>query len=71
MDDDDDEDDISALREALSKCGMPPDAKKVALRELKRLQGIQPQHPEFTVCRTYLETLSTCHGMRPQRMIWI
>jgi ATP-dependent Lon protease len=58
MDDDDDEDDISALREALSKCGMPPDAKKVALRELKRLQGIQPQHPEFTVCRTYLETLS-------------
>jgi len=52
------EDDISSIREALKKAQLSPDAKKIAVRELKRLQNIQPQHPEYTVCRTYLETLS-------------
>lgn len=54
----DEEDDVSALKESLMKCGLSPAAKKIAVRELKRLQNIQPHHPEYTVCRTYLETLS-------------
>nr|ADV91219.1 mitochondrial lon protease-like protein 2 [Karlodinium veneficum] len=56
--DDEEEDDILALKEALKKCNLSADAKKIAAREMKRLQNIQPQHPEHTVCRTYLETLS-------------
>jgi ATP-dependent Lon protease len=58
QEEDDEEDDILALREALKKCKLSADAKKIATRELKRLQNIQPQHPEHTVSRTYLETLS-------------
>jgi ATP-dependent Lon protease len=57
-DEDEEEDDISSIREALKKAALSEDAKKIAARELKRLQNIQPQHPEYTVCRTYLETLS-------------
>eukprot|EP00928_Gymnodinium_smaydae_P005209 TRINITY_DN11789_c0_g1_i1.p1 TRINITY_DN11789_c0_g1~~TRINITY_DN11789_c0_g1_i1.p1 ORF type:complete len:1036 (-),score=279.04 TRINITY_DN11789_c0_g1_i1:100-3132(-) len=53
-----DEDDITALREALKQAKMPPAAMKIAQRELRRLQNIQPHHPEYTVCRTYLETMS-------------
>jgi ATP-dependent Lon protease len=56
-DEDEDEDEVAALREALVKAGLPPAAKKVAARELKRIQSIQPHHPEYTVCRSYLETL--------------
>jgi ATP-dependent Lon protease len=58
QEEEDDEDDILSLREALKKCNLSEDAKKIAARELKRLQNIQPQHPEYTVSRTYLETLS-------------
>mmetsp|Transcript_92935 Transcript_92935/g.258842 ORF Transcript_92935/g.258842 Transcript_92935/m.258842 type:complete len:968 (+) Transcript_92935:63-2966(+) len=54
-----DEDDISALRESLKKAQLSPDAQKIAQRELRRLQNIQPHHPEYTVCRTYLETLAS------------
>lgn len=57
--DEEEEDDIQALRESLKTAGLSADAKKIAARELKRLQNIQPQHPEYTVCRTYLETLSS------------
>jgi len=52
------EDDIASLRDALKKAKMSADAQKIAQRELRRLQNIQPHHPEYTVCRTYLETLS-------------
>lgn len=58
-DDEEDEDDIQALRETLKAAGLSADAKKIAARELKRLQNIQPHHPEYTVSRTYLETLSS------------
>lgn len=57
--DEDEEDDIQALRESLKTAGLSADAKKIAARELKRLQNIQPQHPEYTVSRTYLETLAS------------
>mmetsp|Transcript_81112 Transcript_81112/g.173488 ORF Transcript_81112/g.173488 Transcript_81112/m.173488 type:complete len:979 (+) Transcript_81112:66-3002(+) len=55
----DEEDDIAALRESLKKAQLSAEAQKIAQRELKRLQNIQPQHPEYTVCRTYLETLAS------------
>mmetsp|Transcript_68222 Transcript_68222/g.120414 ORF Transcript_68222/g.120414 Transcript_68222/m.120414 type:complete len:943 (-) Transcript_68222:137-2965(-) len=53
------EDDISALRETLKKAQLSAEAQKIAQRELRRLQNIQPHHPEYSVCRTYLETLAS------------
>lgn len=53
------DDDMSALRESLKKAQLSAEAQKIAQRELKRLQNIQPFHPEYTVSRTYLETLAS------------
>lgn len=55
----DEEDDVSALREQLRNADLSPEARKASQRELRRLQNIQPNHPEYTVCRTYLETLAS------------
>ncbi|WP_394822008.1 endopeptidase La [Pendulispora albinea] len=55
---DDKEDDLSRLREKLDKAGLPDEARSVADRELKRLEGMSPQSPESNVARTYLETLA-------------
>jgi ATP-dependent Lon protease len=55
---DDDEDEISVIRASLKAAELSPEAQRIAQRELRRLQNIQPQHPEYTVCRTYLETLA-------------
>lgn len=55
----DEEDDVATVKEMLKKANLPEDAKKIALRELKRLQNIQPHHPEYMVCRTYLDLLAS------------
>eukprot|EP00931_Biecheleriopsis_adriatica_P009411 TRINITY_DN11048_c0_g2_i2.p1 TRINITY_DN11048_c0_g2~~TRINITY_DN11048_c0_g2_i2.p1 ORF type:complete len:1005 (+),score=235.78 TRINITY_DN11048_c0_g2_i2:322-3015(+) len=52
------EDEVSLLREALKRAQLSAEAEKIAQRELRRLQNIQPHHPEYSVCRTYLETLA-------------
>jgi len=57
-DDEGEEDQVATLREALKKAQLSPDAEKIAQRELRRLQNIQPHHPEHSVCRSYLETLA-------------
>lgn len=54
-----DEDDIAVLRESLKKAQLSKDAQKIAQRELRRLQNIRPHHPDYSVCRTYLETLAS------------
>jgi len=53
------EDDVSTLRELLKRAQLSVEAQKIAQRELRRLQNIQPHHPEYSVCRTYLETLGS------------
>lgn len=58
-DDEGEEDQVAALREALKKAQLSPEAEKIAQRELRRLQNIQPHHPEHSVCRSYLETLAS------------
>mmetsp|Transcript_53823 Transcript_53823/g.116340 ORF Transcript_53823/g.116340 Transcript_53823/m.116340 type:complete len:941 (-) Transcript_53823:49-2871(-) len=52
------EDDFIALRESLMKQPLSADAQKIAKRELKRLQSIQPSQPEYAGTRSYLETLA-------------
>ncbi len=50
--------DLEDLRERLDKAQLPESARSEADRELRRLQSISPQSPEWQVARTYLEWLS-------------
>jgi ATP-dependent Lon protease len=52
------EGELDALRERLDKAGLPEDARKVADRELKRLEALNPQQAEYGVARTYLELIA-------------
>jgi ATP-dependent Lon protease len=41
--------------EKIEKANLPEEAKKEAIRELKRLKGMSPQTPEHSVIKTYLD----------------
>jgi ATP-dependent Lon protease len=47
--------DVTALREAIDKNGLPEEVKKQALKELDRLQQIPFTAAEYTVSRNYLD----------------
>jgi ATP-dependent Lon protease len=49
---------INEFKEKIEKAGLPPDVKKVAEKELKRLSKMHPSSAEYSVCRTYLEWLT-------------
>lgn len=40
---------------------------KVCKREIKRINNMQSHHPEYTVCRTYLETMANLPWNRQTR----
>ena len=46
---------INSLREQIENNRLPEEAKKLALKELERLQQIPPTTPEYTVSRNYLD----------------
>ena len=48
---------LNELRRKIQREGMPEAVRKVAEKELARLERINPASPEYTVSRTYLETL--------------
>lgn len=52
-------DDVEELIEKIADADMPPDALKAAQRELDRLRRINPGSPEYTVARTYVETIAS------------
>jgi ATP-dependent Lon protease len=47
----------SELRKKIVAAGMPDDVRKIAEKELKRLEKINTSSPEYTVSRTYLDYL--------------
>lgn len=48
---------LADLRKKVSGAGMPDFVRKIADKELKRLERINPASPEYTVSRTYLDYL--------------
>jgi ATP-dependent Lon protease len=50
--------DISELRRLIEEAGLPEEVKKIADKELKRLERINPASPEHNVARTYLDYLA-------------
>ena len=56
---DDYSEDLDELRQAIEDAEMPEEAQKAAFKELDRLQRINPSSPEYTVARTYVETITS------------
>lgn len=53
-----DEDEIDELRERIRKAKVPPEAEKVARKQLSRLRSMAPQSAEFNLTKTYLEWIA-------------
>ena len=51
------EDEADELQEKVVVAGLPPEADKVARRQLGRLRGMQSQSAEYNVTRNYIEWL--------------
>ena len=47
------------LRGKIETARMPEDVRKIAEKEMRRLERINPASPEYTVSRTYLDYLTT------------
>ena len=48
---------IAELAQAITKAGMPPDIEEHARKELKRLERMSEASGEYSMARTYLDTL--------------
>ncbi len=49
---------ITELKEKIEAAGMPEETKKEALKELGRLQRMNPAQPDYSMARTYIEWLA-------------
>ncbi len=50
--------DMNELKRRIEEAGLPDEVKKVAAKELQRLEKINQASPEYTVARTYLDYLA-------------
>lgn len=57
-DGDDEPNEIEELQKRLESANLSPEAAKVAEREIKRLKKMSPAQADYSVTRTYLETLA-------------
>lgn len=58
LNEEDDDGELDGLRKKLDEAGLPEEARKVADRELRRLDAMSPNQSEFNVIRNYLEWLA-------------
>jgi ATP-dependent Lon protease len=49
--------DVHELRDKIDKAQMPPEVKKIAIKEVERLNTMTPAAAEYTVSRSYLDWL--------------
>jgi len=56
--DEDETGELDKLETRIIEADLPEEVQKVAARELRRLTKLNPAHPEFSVARTYLETIA-------------
>lgn len=49
--------DLDEFHEKIEEAGMPEEARRATAKELDRLGRINPGSPEYTVARTYVETM--------------
>jgi len=49
---------VEELKRKIAEAGLPPEAQKVADRELRRLKKMNPANAEYGVIRTYVENLA-------------
>jgi ATP-dependent Lon protease len=49
---------LEKLEDRIAAAELPEEVQQVAERELRRLAKLNPAHPEFSVARTYLETIA-------------
>jgi ATP-dependent Lon protease len=49
---------LDKLEARIAEAELPEEIQEVAARELRRLTKLNPAHPEFSVARTYLETIA-------------
>ena len=56
--DEDEHGELDKLEAKIIEADLPEEVQKVAERELRRLTKLNPAHPEFSVARTYLETIA-------------
>jgi ATP-dependent Lon protease len=56
-DEDQPESDLNELKKKLAAAAIPDDVRRIAEKELKRLERINAASPEYTVSRTYLDYL--------------
>lgn len=54
---DDRGEELEDLKEKIAKANMPEDVNKEVLREYDRLRRMNPGSPEYTVARTYVDTM--------------
>lgn len=57
-DDENEPNEIEELQKKLDVAKLPPEAAKVAEKEIKRLKKMNPSQADYAVTRTYLETLA-------------
>ncbi len=50
--------DVAELRKRIDDADMPEEVRKIAIKELKRLERINQASPEYNVSRTYLDYLA-------------
>ncbi|MFA7167561.1 MAG: endopeptidase La [Sphaerochaetaceae bacterium] len=57
---------LARLKKKFASLSLPDEAKETVERELKRLEGMEPSSPEYSISQTYLETIADLPWNEPK-----